>query len=450
MQTTDPTSAPFEPSFWQRQGATLKGILIFILVIALLIPTFMIESIIHERESRQAEAIAEVSGKWGNRQILAGPVLALPYEQIYLNDKGQETSRVVKHAFFLPDDLQIGGNISPEKRHRGIFEVVLYSSQLTLEGSFTRPIVEKVVPPGANVLWHKATLVLGIPDLRGLKDQVSLQWDESRIVADPGIPVSGLAESGIHVPLDLAPDAAPGTDIKHQFRLDVALKGSGSLFFTPVGKVTRVRIRSPWPDPSFTGAFLPDEKSISANGFEASWKVLNLNRNYPQWWTEDQQQKFDGSAFGVDFLLPVDNYQKSTRSVKYAILFIGLTFLCVFFIEMRHSRQVHPFQYALIGLALVIFYTLLVSFSEHIPFNPAYFISALMTVGLTGLYARSLFASNRMGLLVGGTLTVLYGFLFITLQQQDYALLTGSLGLFGILAIVMYASRKINWYGRAE
>lgn len=186
---------------------------------------------------------------------------------------------------------------------------------------------------------------------------------------------------------------------------------------------------------------------MSASGFVASWKVLNLNRNFPQQWLSDQKVGFGDSAFGVDFLLPVDNYQKSTRSVKYAILFIGLTFLTIFFLEMGQSRRVHPFQYALIGLALVIFYTLLVSISEHVPFNSAYLIAAIMTIGMTGLYARSLFQSGRMALFVSGTLTVLYGFLFVVLQQQDYALLIGSLGLFVILGVVMYTSRKIDWQG---
>jgi inner membrane protein len=240
----------------------------------------------------------------------------------------------------------------------------------------------------------------------------------------------------------LAPNAEGGS---HAFRIAVALKGSGSLFFTPVGKVSEVKISSPWADPSFTGAFLPDDKTVSPSGFQATWKVLNLNRNYPQQWTSEHSIGFSESAFGVDFLLPIDNYQKSTRSVKYAILFLGLTFLTIFFIEMRQSRRVHPFQYALIGLALVIFYTLLVSISEQISFNAAYGIAAVMTIGLTGLYARSLFDSGRMALLVIGTLTALYGFLFVVLQLQDYALLIGSLGLFAILAAVMYASRKINW-----
>ena len=452
MESTHPGPLPGqqnqpEPSFVQRNGTTLKGIVIFFLMLALLIPTFMIESLIHEREGRQNEAINEVSSKWGQRQTISGPVLVLPYQEIRRSPDGKETFKETKYAYFLPDELRVNGQVTPEKRHRGIFDVVLYGSQLTLEGVFNQPVVQKLIPAEAIVLWDKATLALGIPDLRGLEDQVTLDWDGKPNVFDPGIPVSGVAESGIHVPISLQQADKQNAAAEHKFTIKLALKGSGTLFFTPVGKVTDVKITSPWSDPSFTGAFLPDNKSVSATGFEASWRVLNLNRNYPQQWTSEQTIRFGDSAFGVDFLLPVDNYQKSMRSIKYAILFIGLTFLCVFFIEMGQSRRVHPFQYALIGLALIIFYTLLVSISEHVPFNTAYFVAAAMTIGLTGLYARSLFQSNRMALFVSGTLTVLYGFLFVVLQQQDYALLIGSLGLFVILAAVMYVSRRITWQG---
>ncbi|MFN0216353.1 MAG: cell envelope integrity protein CreD [Saprospiraceae bacterium] len=430
-----------EPAFSQRFGTTFKGVVIFSLMLVLLIPTSMIESLIHERERRQNEAINEVSSKWGLRQTVSGPILVLPYEQTHLNTENNEVYKEIKYACFLPDELRFNGRVNPEKRHRGIFDVVLYSSKLSLEGNFSPPLVQKLIPADAKVLWDKATLVLGIPDLRGLEDQVSLQWGDLPLVFDPGIPMPGLAESGIHVPVTI------GTGDKYPFKIELALKGSGALLFTPLGKVTDVQITSPWADPSFTGAFLPDSKSVSAEGFEAKWKVLNLNRNYPQQWTSDAKINFNESAFGVDFLLPVDNYQKSMRSVKYAILFIGLTFLTIFFIEMGQSRRVHPFQYALIGLALVIFYTLLVSISEHVPFNSTYLIAAVMTIGMTGLYARSLFQSNRMALFVCGTLAILYGFLFVVLQQQDYALLIGSLGLFAILGVVMYVSKRINWQG---
>ncbi|HNG90814.1 MAG TPA: cell envelope integrity protein CreD, partial [Saprospiraceae bacterium] len=343
---------------------------------------------------------------------------------------------------FLPENVRVNAQATPEKRYRGIFEVVLYNSQIAVEGNFARPDMQQLLPAGATVLWEKSVLTLGIPDLRGLNDQVAVEWGSQAHTMEPDIPVPGVAESGIHLPLDLTnPSGQP-----YAFRMQISLKGSGSLFFTPVGRVTDVALSAPWGDPSFTGAFLPDEKNVTHDAFEAKWKVLNLNRNYPQQWTSDQEVQFSGSAFGVNFLLPVDNYQKATRSVKYAILFISLTFLTIFFIEMRQAqRRVHPFQYMLIGLALVIFYTLLVSLSEHLSYNTAYFIAAAMTIGLSTYYARSLFDSNALAMLVGGTLTVLYGFLFVVLQQQDYALLIGSFGLFFILAAVMYVSKKINW-----
>ncbi len=435
-----PPIPPEQPDFWQRQASTIKGLVIFFLVLVLLIPTFMVADLIREREGRQRDAVLEVSSKWGQQQTLTGPVLVVPFETLTRSDDGKDLTRELKYAYLLPDELRVNGAVSPEKRYRGIFEVVLYSSKLTLEGAFPRPALDNLVPAGATIFWDKAKVVLGIPDLRGLEDQVTLSWDGRNSLFEPGMPVAGVVPSGINASVLL--DAAAE---KHAFKIEVALKGSGSLFFTPVGKVSSVKLSSPWPDPSFTGAFLPDEKTIGAQGFEAGWKVLNLNRNYPQSWTTDQTISFNESAFGVEFLLPVDNYQKSTRSVKYAILFISLTFLVVFFIEMRQSRRVHPFQYALIGLALVIFYTLLVAISEHLSFNSAYLISAAMTIGLTGLYARALFQSGRMGILVSGTLALLYAFLFVTLQLQDYALLIGSLGLFVTLAAVMYFSRKITW-----
>lgn len=431
-----------EPNFWQRQSATLKGIVIFFLVLLLLIPAAMVSDLIREREGRQMEAVNEVSGKWGQQQTLTGPVLVVPYEVISRNEEGKELSRETKFAYFLPDELRVESTVNPEKRYRGIYEVVLYSSKLTFEGAFSRPVVDNLVPNGATIFWDKAKIELGIPDLRGLQDQVTLRWNGQDSVFEPGLPHPGVAASGIHAPV-----AVSAENERYTFSVNVSLKGSGSLFITPVGKITSVKMDSPWPDPSFTGAFLPDEKNISAQGFSAQWKVLNLNRNYPQSWISDQEYSFAESTFGVEFLLPIDNYQKSMRSVKYAILFISLTFLVVFFLEMSQSRRVHPFQYALIGLGLVIFYTLLVSISEHLHFNVAYFIAAAMTIALNGLYARALFQSGRMAMLVGGTLALLYAFLFVTLQLQDYALLIGSLGLFATLAAVMYFSRRINWYG---
>lgn len=429
-----------EASFVQRNGTTLKGAIIFLLTLLLLIPTNMVESLIWERQQRSTEATAEVAGKWGNAQTITAPVLVLPFEKISRDDKGKEFGREKKYAYFLPDELKINGTAAPETRHRGIFEVVVYKTGLSVEGNFSKLPIEQVITGEVNILKNEAFLACGIPDLRGLEEQVKLDWNGEVRVFEPGIPVAGVAESGVHVPINLATEAD-----KFSFKMNFSLRGSGNLQFAPLGKTTEVELQSAWRDPSFSGAFLPASHEITNDGFSAKWKVLNLNRNYPQAWATGTEVNFSGSTFGVDFLLPVDNYQKSIRSVKYAILFIGLTFLVVFFIEMKNSRRVHAFQYALIGLALVIFYTLLVSISEQLNFNLAYFISAAMTVLLTGWYAISLFDHRKMGVLVGGTLALLYSFLFVVLQLQDFALLFGSLGLFLILAAVMYFSRKIEF-----
>ena len=425
-----------------KSNITLKGILIGVLVFVLMIPTFLIQGIIHERESRQHEAVMEVSNKWGGQQQITGPVLVVPYEYYVRSEKTEKSFKNSGKLYILPEQLEVNGVIQPEIRHRGIFEVVLYGSDLSVTGSFKPENYSAHMPPGAILLTDQAQLLVGIPDLRGLREQVTLNWQDSTIVFDPGMPDQGVSHSGIHcsVPFE------PGSE-SFSFSIALKLKGSGSLSVTPVGKETKVELEAPWADPSFNGAFLPETKTITKEGFSANWKVLHLNRNYPQIWNDESINKvdFSSSAFGVSLILPIDNYQKATRSVKYAILFIALTFLAVFFIELRQKKSVHPFQYALIGLALIIFYTLLISISEHLSFNMAYGIAAIMTIGLSGWYARSLFNSGKLALLVSGTLTALYGFLFVTLQLQDLALLIGSLGLFVILAVVMYVSRKIKF-----
>ena len=233
--------------------------------------------------------------------------------------------------------------------------------------------------------------------------------------------------------------------ITKPFNFNVKLKGSEYINFVPVGKVTDIELSSDWNNPSFDGPFLPDSREIDDDGFTAHWNVLHLNRNYPQAWI-GAQHKVKDSAFGVNLLIPVDSYQKSERSIKYAILFIGLTFLVFFFIEIINKKRVHPIQYILVGLALCLFYTLLLSISEHTSFNIAYGISTLLTIGLISTYTKTVLKSNALTGLMGGILIILYLFIFIIIQLQDYALLMGSIGLFIILGLVMYFSRKIDWY----
>lgn len=418
---------------------------IILITILLLIPTAMIKNLIHEREMTQEIAIQEVSSKWAEQQTITGPLITIPYYRyVKETSKKDSTEKIVQlkeYLHVLPSQLSISGTITPEKRHRGIYEIVVYNSNLEIEGNFANFDFKAMDIDPKNIQFDKAEFVVGIDDLRGIEQQVSLKWNKESISFNPGVSSSDVIQSGINAVLTIDPNDS----LNHQFKLNLELKGSQLLYFTPVGKVTDINVKSEWPNPSFNGAFLPDKRTVSDNGFTANWNVLHLNRNFPQAWKNSSHRIHD-SAFGIDLLLPVDNYQKSYRSIQYAILFIVFTFLVFFFIEVINKVFIHPIQYILVGIALIVFYTLLLSFSEHIHYNLAFIVSALATLLLIVGYVKAILKSNKLALLITGILLVLYTFIFVIIQLQDYALLIGSIGIFIILALVMYFSRKIDWY----
>ena len=467
-----PTKTFYERfSEWTRHSIMLRVISIAILVLLLLIPAYMIEDLIRERSAYRDTAIREVSSKWGEAQTITGPVLTVPYTTYFKDSEGKIT-QTTEYAHFLPDALHVQATLLPEIRYRGIYDVVVYTTELTGEGQFAYPDIASLNIEERNVRWEDAYACIGIPDMRGIENAVSLQWQQQAYPFDPGVASYDLFSSGISTPvrLDSAQRSIP-------YRFEMKLKGSQSLMLMPLGRTTDVTIRSDWPNPSFDGAFLPDQREVNADGFTAHWKVLHLNRNFPQAWKGSQYQfttTSDNGAlqdyyyerpemspvanfaqaseyhFGVNLLRGVDEYQKSMRSAKYAILFIALTFLVFFFVETLNRRRIHPIQYLLVGLALCIFYALLVAISEQLSFNLAFILSSLAVTSLITLYCYSIFKDQRLTLFIGLLLVMLYGFVFILLQLQDYALLMGSIGLFIILATVMYFSRKIDWYALGE
>jgi inner membrane protein len=425
----------------KRNSALIKAGVVLVLVLLLLIPAAFIQSLVRERENIQQQAIHEVSSKWGEKQTLTGPVITIPYVEYY-RDTAKNLHKETKYIHFLPQQLSINGQIFPEKRYRSIYEIVVYNSKLNFSGNFSDINPKALNIPKENILYDKAFISLGITDLRGIEEQVTLKWNDSKLNFNPGIETNDVSESGISAQVKLNPtDTAANS--RYDFSFDLTLKGSELLYFVPVGKVTDVNITSNWPNPGFDGAFLPDSREISKTGFKANWKILNLNRNYPQSWVGSKS--IEESSFGINLLLPVDGYTKTNRSVKYALLFIGLTFMIFYFLEILNNKQIHPLQYILIGFALCIFFTLLLSFSEYVGFNLAYFIAAVMTIVLITLYTLSILKDKKLAMLIGATLTLLYGFIFTIIQLQDYSLLMGSLGLFITLAAVMYFSRKIDW-----
>jgi inner membrane protein len=419
--------------------------IIFFLILILMIPTSMVESLIHEREGVQTKAINEVSSKWGNGQTISGPFISIPFDKYIKRfnkkDSINEIIKLKEWAHFLPEELKIQGNIIPEKRYRGIYEVVVYESKLKIQGNFDNIDFKKLDIDKKDVHFGKATINIGINDLKGIEKQVTINWNNKDFSFNSGTSTKHIISSGINAVVPIRKDSITN----YIFTTEIDLKGSQYLYFTPVGKTTDININSNWNTPSFTGMYLPDERTVSSTGFNSKWNILHLNRNYPQEWIGNDYG-IDSSSFGTDLLLPVDNYKKSYRVARYAILFLVLTFITFFFVEIMSKVFIHPIQYLLVGIAIIVFYTLLLSISEHIKFNLAYIIASILTISLVSLYTISILKSKQIGLLIFGILLIMYSFIFTIIQLEDYALLIGSLGMFTILCIVMYYSRKIDWY----
>jgi len=422
-----------------KQSYTAKLIVTFVILLILMIPQSMVSSLVFERQARSEEAITEVSDTWSRAQVISGPFLTIPYK-VLLNQNDKIVTRT-EYAHFMPEVLDISSKVNPELRTRGIYEVAVYKSENLLNGEFLYPDFKDLNIDENNIIWNEATLNLGLSDVRGIEDLVSVGFGNQKKEFSPGVFNSDVVTSGISTKVDIKGMAE--NSIKYSIPLN--LKGSDTLQFVPVGKQTTVKMDSTWKDPSFYGAFLPDARNISDSGFNADWKVFHLNRNFPQKWRNEVKTISD-SAFGVKLYVPVDQYQKTERTVKYAVLIILLTFLAFFFLEVTNKFRIHPFQYLLVGLSLILFYSLLLSISEHINFDYSYVISGLSIITMITLYTKSIFKKPILAAYISLILLIFYMFVFVILQMQDYALLVGNIGLFIVMALVMYLSRKIDWY----
>ncbi len=426
-------------SLFDRHRILIKGFLIGFLTIIMLVPAALIDHLVEERSNRHQQVVNEVSSKWAAPQTVSGPVLLIPYTYSYKGADGKEITQR-KLAHFLPEQLHISGQAVPEVRKRSLYQVTLYRSSLQLNGMFPALPLQSLNLNTDQMIWNEARLILGVTDPVGLEDEVALQWNGSASNMEAGVPENGALKDGLSIPVSVNPTTPS------RFNLSLKLRGSENLYFTPVGKTTNVTLHSSWQHPAFDGSYLPTSTAeVDKNGFNAHWKIMAGSRTYPQAW-KDNQIDLKPTAFGVRLIQPADNYARTARSVKYAILFIALSFAIFFFLELLQKRQVHPLQYLLVGFALCIFYTLLLSISEYTGFNIAYGIAATATIALIGLYVRTMFHSTRTALGFSAALSALYGYIYILIQLEDYALLFGSIGLFVIVAILMYASSKIDWY----
>lgn len=407
----------------------LKLLIIIGISVLLLIPQFLIMNLVTERQSTRNDAKKELAKSWGMDQHIEGPAIVIPVKE--------------KQLYLFPESLDVSGNIQSQTLKRGIFEFSVYNAPIKMSGTFKCPkeLLKRGISQNA---CEKSFLFIGLGDLRGLSENVTIKLNGVSCQVEPA---SSFAESpsinGLVCAFDLSTLLNGDTVL---FEITLPIKGIDGLYLAPVGNSTSVSLTSDWGDPSFQGNFLPTQREVNDNGFKAVWKVMALNRDYGQIATNSYswESMMNGSELGVNLCIPVDQYQQTTRTVKYAILIIILTFAVVFFVEVRRKTNVHIVQYILIGIALLLFYTLLLSFSEHLLFVISYAIAALMTIGLITLFMAAILKDKKTALVVGGLLTLLYIFIFVLLQLESYALLAGSLGLFVILAAAMYATVKIR------
>ncbi|MEI6575168.1 MAG: cell envelope integrity protein CreD [Bacteroidota bacterium] len=439
---------------WARSSISLKLLVIGVFVLVLIIPSALLQSLISERETTRNNTASEIWQTWGDKQLISGPVISVPVVSTITSTNGSNESST-RYLHFLAENLSVSGNVVPVVRYRSIYEVVLYSCSLRINGKF-KPLVPKGINiQPENIKWDKAYLSLGISDMKGIRDNIDLNWNDTNYRMQPGIPVRDIIKGGVSVPVVLDPK------MENKFSFNIQLNGSRLLSFLPYASEMNVNISSPWANPSFEGAFIPMEKSVSKAGFKAKWKILELNRNYGQFGLDDfvglgekpENEIFvndriaadnKAGAFGVNLIMPVDQYQRTTRAAKYGVLFVILTFVTFFFFELLGKKYVHPLQYLIVGFAIMLFYLLLLSLAEYLLFDLAYGISAAVITLMIMLYAGAIFNNFKYGIIVGLILFMLYAYFYILLQLQLYSLLFGTIGMVIMLSVIMLLTRNLH------
>jgi inner membrane protein len=438
------------------QSPAFKLCLIGVLILILLLPLAMAESLVAEREDRARGVRSEVARIWGQPQNINGPFVVVPYTiKVETKDGEKRVETLVeRRAVFTPEQLDITADSTSEVLHRGLYDVNVYTAKVNVSGRFAAPDMSLVVTNAEAVRWNDAILVMGLSDVSGLKEAASMKLDAAREIAfAPSIGIPGSEASGIHVRLAPSSTAATNEPLKaFSFATTLAFTGSGQLYFSPAARETRVAMTSDWPSPSFSGAFLPADRNVTDKGFTASWRIPHLARSVPEAWVGNEQgiERLGPHMFGVSFYQPVDFYDLVNRSAKYGVLFLAAAFMAVFLLEARQSKRVHWVQYLFTGLALSFFYVLLLSLSEHLGFGLSYGLASAATGGMLAIYVARALHSTKAGLAMAGVFALLYGILYLILRMEDYALLAGAILGFTGLTIIMFATLRIDWGGHDQ
>jgi inner membrane protein len=430
----------------------IKALIVGALACILMLPISMIQGLVAERQSRAAEALAGIAEGWGKRQTVAGPYIVIPYERRWtvvekttVDGKQSETrtEHLQTSALRLPAaslDWQVDADIG--EKARGIYKARLYSARLAATGTVAMPARASVEDGTSRYKWGTPRLVLGITDPLGIRAAPDITV-EGRAFAFSAGTADAVLPSGVHAPLN-------GLELAEARTLSISLSlelgGSEAFALAPLGADATVTMRADWPHPSFQGRYLPAQHDITRDGFTARWKVSRFaaagdagaNCAFPC--------SRLSQAIAVSFIEPVGIYQSLERASKYGFLFLGLTFAAFILIELLRRLAIHPVQYTLVGLALAMFFLLLVALSEHIAFGAAYAVATAACVGVITVYLMRVLGSALLGAAFGTALAALYGMLYALLKAEDYALLGGAVLIFVLLAAAMIATRRVDWY----
>ncbi len=434
------------------QSTTAKMMMVGLLTLVLLIPLEFVKELITERSTRKKEVVEEVAQLWGKDVFFYGPILKVPYktyeEYNVTNPKTNvvtiERKASIDYAYFFPEKLN---NKSDVKKNtslkRGIYNNVVFSASMNFDGFFGKPNFEKLGIKDEDLLWEKATIIVKTTNLKSIKSDLNIKLNNEKLNFESKPEEDkfyGTLETNVFNYKTLA------TNERINFNFLMQYNGSNSVKFIPVGKTTVINLNSDWESPSFEGTFAANDttKIINKKGFHADWKILDINRSFSQQFV-GKIPNLNEYSFGVKLIETVDEYQQNERASKYGFLVIGLTFLIFFLIQSISKIGIHIFQYSMIGLALIMFYTLLISITEHSCFALAYIIAGISVIIMITLYSISILKNRKFPVFIGLSLTALYTFIFVIIQLENYALLVGSIGLFLILGAVMYFSRKIDW-----
>ena len=434
-----------------RQSLAVRLFIIGLILLLLLIPAVLVTEMISERQKYQTQAVHEIGEKWGGAQLLPGPILQMPgyvketvweekltqIKDVVKKEKVAQEKLALRGFLLLPETLRTAGELLPEIRYRGIYEAVLYTARIVMEGEFHLPDSRDWNTQNQK---QPVTLFFPVSDLTGLR-RAELTVNGKPVKPAPGLN-NALANqkfnTGFHAPLG---EFANGDRIS--FRIELELNGSENLMFLPLGRVTETSLRSSWAAPSFQGSFLPGKRTVTAQGFTAEYRITELNRNFPQWGQSRTFPALD-NQFGVFMSIPANLYQQTNRAAKYAVLFIIATLLALLFTERLSQVAIHPAQYLISGLAVVMFYAILLSSAEHIGFGWGFLLATVLTAGAQCGYSAMIFQNRRIGAVLGALLGLGYTALYFILQLQDYALVAGVGVFFVLLLILMKLTGHMN------